>query len=210
MMCNAYNVYSQNKDGEIESKTNDRYREPFPARGGATLFKACFCPGKASVFGIEKQNQDVYNQEHLAALIEKSIITRKFKEFAGEKYEIINYTVTPSDGERAVYRTILEKFHEILHLYFNPIADKKKESQLNLVRQIQLLIKACSVPHKMSGYFGCGYPQKAITIEHKLRYELKGKVAIGCTSLDAVELYSRSLTIHFTPQSHKNLPRKLF
>ena len=197
MMCNAYNVYFQNKDGEIESKTNDRYREPFPARGGAVLFKACFCPGKASVFGIEKQNQDVYNQDHLAALIEKSIITRKFKEFAGEKYEIINYTVTPSEGERAVYRTILEKFHEILHLYFNPIADKKKESQLNLVRQIQLLIKACSVPHKMSGYFGCGYPQKAITIEHKLRYELKGKVAIGCTSLDAVELYTDFLTDRF-------------
>ena len=197
MMCDAYYVYFQNKDGEIEMKRNDRYLEPFPARGGSTLFKACFCPGKASVFGIEKQNQDVYNQEHLAALIEKTIITRKFKEFAGEKYEIINYTVTPSDGERAVYRTILEKFHEILHLYYNPIKDKKKESQLNLVRQIQLLIKACSVPHQMSGYFGEPYPQKAITIENKLRYELKGKVAIGCTSIDAVELYTNFLSERF-------------
>lgn len=197
MMCNAYYVHFQNKDGEIEMKRNDRYLEPFPARGGSTLFKACFCPGKASVFGIEKQNQDVYNQEHLAALIEKTIITRKFKEFAGEKYEIINYTVTPSEGERAVYRTILEKFHEILHLYYNPIKDKKKESQLNLVRQIQLLIKACSVPHQMSGYFGEPYPQKAITIENKLRYELKGKVAIGCTSIDAVELYTDFLSERF-------------
>lgn len=189
MMCNAAYVYHENKDREIVCDTNSYFRRPFPARGGSTLFKACFCPGKVTVFGIEKQNQDVYNQEHLAELIEKTIITRKFKEFAGEKYEIINYTVMPSDGERAVYQTILEKFHEILHLYYNPIADKKKESQLNLVRQIQLLIKACSVPNQMSGYFGEPYPQKAITIERKLRYEMRGKVAIGCTSLDAVELY---------------------
>lgn len=197
MMCNAPYAYKENKDREIECKLNPYCGVPFPARGGHILFKACFCPGKATVFGIEKQNQDVYNQEHLAALIEKTIITRKFKEFAGEKYEIINYTVTPSDGERAVYRTILEKFHEILHLYFNPMPDKKKESQLNLVRQIQLLIKACSVPHQMSGYFGDEYPQKARTIEHKLRYELHGKVAIGCTSLDAVELYTDFLTDKF-------------
>lgn len=197
LMCNAYNVYFQNKDGDIEHKRNDRYKEPFPARGGSVLFKACFCPGKATVFGIEKQNQDVYNQDHLAALIEKTIITRKFKEFAGEKYEIINYNIEPSEGERGVYQTILERFHEILHLYFNPIEDKKKESQLNLVRQIQLLIKACSVPHLMVGYSGESYPQKAITIERKLRYEILGKVAIGCTSLDGVELYTDFLTERF-------------
>lgn len=197
MMCNAYDIYSQNKEGDIERKRNDRYQEPFPARGGSQLFKTCFCPGKASVFGIEKQNQDVYNTHHLAELIEKSIITRKFKEFAGEKYEIINYTVKPSEGEKEVYRTILEKFQEILHFYFNPIEDRKKESQLNLVRQIQLLIKACSVPQKMIGYFGDGYPEKAKTIENKLRYELKGKVAIGCTSIDAVEMYTDFLTERF-------------
>lgn len=197
MMCDAPYAYHENKDREIECKTNPYFGRPFPARGGHILFKACFCPGKASVFGIEKQNQDVYNQQHLTKLIEKTIITRKFKEFAGEKYEIINYTVTPSEGEREVYNTIIKKFHEILHLYYNPIADKKKESQLNLVRQIQLLIKACSVPHQMSGYFGGKYPQKAITIENKLRYELKGKVAIGCTSIDAVELYTDFLGERF-------------
>ena len=29
------------------------------------LFRACHCPGKATVFGIEKQNQDVYNKDEL-------------------------------------------------------------------------------------------------------------------------------------------------
>lgn len=194
MMCYAPVVYFEDKEMNIERRSNDYYRQPFPARGGANLFRACFCPGKTTVFGIEKHNQDIYNRHSLSELIEKTIITRKFKEFAGDKYEIINYTVEPSEGERAVYRTIMEKFHEVLHLYFNPIADKKKESQLKLIRQIQLLIKACSVPQKMSGYFGDKYPEKAKLIERKLRYEMKNKVAIGCTTLDAVAMYSDFLS----------------
>lgn len=52
------------------------------------VFKSCHCPGKASVFGIEKQNQDVYNKDALAEMIAKTVITRKFKDFAGEKYEV--------------------------------------------------------------------------------------------------------------------------
>ncbi len=66
------------------------------------LFKACHCPGKASVFGIEKQNQDVYNKDELFSLIARTIITRKFKDFAGEKYKVRMHTVTPSDGEHEV------------------------------------------------------------------------------------------------------------
>lgn len=197
MICYAPTVYYEDKEMNIERRDNDYFRLPFPARGGANLFRACFCPGKTTVFGIEKHNQDIYNRHYLSELIEKTIITRKFKEFAGDKYEIINYTVAPSEGERAVYRTIMEKFHEILHLYFNPIEDKKKESQLKLVRQIQLLIKACSVPQKMSGYFGDKYPEKTKLIERKLRYEMKNKVAIGCTTLDAVAMYSDFLGERF-------------
>lgn len=198
MICYARDVYYENKEREIETETNPYYLQPFPARRGATLFKSCFCPGKATVFGIEKHNQDIYNQEYLTELINKTIITRKFKEFAGDKYEIITRTVEPGEGEREVYKTILEKFHEILYLYFNPMKDKKKESQLRLVRQIMLLIKACSVPQYMKGYYGEEYPQKAKKIEQMLKYEMHGKVAIGCTSLDAVGMYKEYLSGKFT------------
>lgn len=197
MICYAREIYYENKEREIETETNTYYLQPFPARRGATLFKSCFCPGKATVFGIEKHNQDIYNQEYLTELINKTIITRKFKEFAGDKYEIITRTVEPSQGEREVYKTILEKFHEILYLYFNPMKDKKKESQLRLVRQIMLLIKACSVPQNMTGYYGEGFPRKAKKIEQMLRYEMHGKVAIGCTSLDAVGMYKDYLSEKF-------------
>lgn len=197
MICYASRVYFEDKERNISEKYNEHCLRPFPARGGAKLFRASFCPGKVTVFGVEKHNQDIYNQTHLSELIDKTIITRKFKEFAGDKYEIINYTVAPKEGERAVYRTIMEKFHEILYLYFNPMTDKRKESHLKIARQIQLLIKACSVPHKMSGYHGDSYPEKAKLIGRKLRYELRGKVAIGCTSLDAVAMYQEFLKEHF-------------
>ncbi len=197
MICYAPRVYFEDKEHRIAEKYNEYCLRPFPARSGAKLFRASFCPGKATVFGIEKHNQDIYNQSHLSELIDKTIITRKFKEFAGDKYEIINYTVKPGEGERAVYRTIMEKFHEILHLYFNPMKDKKKESHFKIARQIQLLIKACSVPHRMSGYHGDPYPEKAKLIGRKLRFELRGKVAIGCTSLDAVAMYEEFLKERF-------------
>lgn len=48
------------------------------------------------------------------------------------------------------------------------------------MRQIKLLIKACSVPHLIEGYFGNGYPNKTVFIEKLIR-KILGKVAVGCT-----------------------------
>ena len=112
------------------------------------------------MFGIEKQNQDVYNKEELAELIGKTVITRKFRDFAGEKYKIRTHTVSPADGEREVYRVIIEEFCRICELYYNSTGDTKKDAGLRLMRQIKLLIKACSVPHLIEGYSGDGIPKK--------------------------------------------------
>ena len=93
MVCWSSRVYHENRDKEIEEDNNPHYGEPFPAFRGHVLFRACHCPGKSTVFGIEKQNQDVYNKEELAGLIGKTVITRKFRDFAGEKYKIRTHTV---------------------------------------------------------------------------------------------------------------------
>ena len=92
MICWCRSIYHENRDREIESENNPYYGQPFPAFRGHILFKACHCPGKASVFGIEKQNQDVHNKDELFSLIAKTIITRKFKDFAGEKYKVRMHT----------------------------------------------------------------------------------------------------------------------
>ena len=192
MVCWSPQVYHENKEREIEEENNTDYGSPFPAFRGHVLFRACHCSGKATVFGIEKQNQDVYNKEELSELIGKTVITRKFRDFAGEKYKIQTHTVSPSDGEREVYRVIIEEFCRICELYYNSTGDAKKDAGLRLMRQIKLLIKACSVPHLIEGYSGDGIPNKTKYIE-KLVRKIPGKVAVGCTSIAAFDLYENHL-----------------
>lgn len=196
MTCWCPKVYKQNRDGYIESCSNDGFGYPFPAYRGHTLFKSCHCPGKATVFGIEKQNQDIYNKDALSELIGKTIITRKFRDFAGEKYDVRTHTVVPSAGEREVYRVIIEEFCRICELYYNSTGDTKKDAGLRLMRQIKLLIKACSVPNHIEGYFGDEYPGKVYHIGRMIR-RTKGKVAVGCTSLAAFEMYAAYIRGHF-------------
>ena len=128
MICWSGRVYHENRDKEIEEENNPHYGEPFSAFRGHVLFRACHCPGKSTVFGIEKQNQDVYNKEELAGLIGKTVITRKFRDFAGEKYRIRTHTVIPSGGECEVYRVIIEEFCRICELYYNCTGDAKKDA----------------------------------------------------------------------------------
>lgn len=128
MICWSGRVYHENRDKEIEEENNPHYGEPFSAFRGHVLFRACHCPGKSTVFGIEKQNQDVYNKEELAELIGKTVITRKFRDFAGEKYRIRTHTVIPSGGECEVYRVIIEEFCRICELYYNCTGDAKKDA----------------------------------------------------------------------------------
>jgi len=196
MMCFCPEVFHEDKDRKVAGESNGYYGYPFPARGGAKLFQSCFCPVKTTVFGIEKQNQDIYNREHLVELIGKTMITRKFKEFAGEKYEVHTHTVLPHEGEIAVYRTILEEFCLICNLYFNTSCDSRRDAALRLVRQITLLIKACSVPHLMQGYTGGKYPSKSRKIAGLL-FGIRGKAAIGCTTLAALEMYQRFISERF-------------
>lgn len=196
MTCRCDSIYHENKDKEIECERNLHCGEPFPAFRGHVLFRACHCPGKATVFGIEKQNQDVYNKDELFDLIGKTIITRKFRDFAGEKYKIRTHTVSPSKGEHEVYRVIIEEFCRICELYYNSTGDTKKDAGLRLMRQIKLLIKACSVPHLISGYYGDDYPSKTRYIESLIR-KIPGKVAIGCTTLAAFDLYESYIRERF-------------
>ncbi len=196
MTCWCDSIYHENKDKAIECENNPHYGEPFPAFRGHILFKSCHCPGKATVFGIEKQNQDIYNKEELFELIGKTIITRKFCDFAGEKYRIRTHTVSPSKGEHEVYRVIIEEFCRICELYYNSTGDTRKDAGLRIMRQIKLLIKACSVPHLISGYYGENYPSKTRYIERLIK-RMPGKVAIGCTTLAALDLYESYIRKRF-------------
>ena len=72
MICWCSRIYHENRDREIEEDPNPHYGEPFPAFRGHVLFRACHCPGKATVFGIEKQNRTVraYRQDRHHAQVQ--------------------------------------------------------------------------------------------------------------------------------------------
>lgn len=197
LMCWCKNIYTEDRyTREITRQQNLDYGKPFPPRYGAQLFKNCFCPGKATVFGIEKRNQDIYNKDELARLNRKTILTRKFKEFAKDKYEVVHHSVEPGSGEKAVYATILKEFCRICYLYFNSTGDARKEASLRLVRQIMLMIRACSIPNKIVGYKGEPFPRKARCIADLIR-SMSGKVAVGCTTIEAMEMYADYLAFMF-------------
>jgi hypothetical protein len=188
MVCDCPTVYMVNKEGEIEEKDNTYFGEPFPARGGQKLWKACFSPSKTTVFGIKKDNQDVYNADSLRQIIEKTIITRKFEDIVGEKrHEVVTHRIQQNESEKEVYARIIEKFHEMLH-YFRRLENPRKDSMLMLIRQIQLLIKATSIPHRFKEYTGDGLPEKMKHIA-ELVSKFDEKVAIGTTYVDAVNEY---------------------
>ncbi len=197
MMCMCRDVYYEDRlTKSIYDRFNEKYGSPFPPRGGAALFRSCFNPGKATVLGIEKVNQDIYNRDELWRLISKTVITRTFKEIAGDKYTMLNNPVTPNESEMAVYRKVMDEFQDVCYQYFKNSGDTRKESSLRILRQIQLLIKACSVPQSMPGYDGDHRPTKPKAILKHID-SVEGKVAIGCTSYEALDMYVEYVSEHF-------------
>jgi hypothetical protein len=181
---------------KIREKTNKYFMQPFPARYGPGLFKACFNPAKSSVFGIAKHNQDIYNQEHLSGLISQAIITRKFREIAGDKYKVHTLKVQQTMDERHVYRKIITQLHSVIPEFFSSTGSSRKDSMLAIIRQLNLLIKATSMPQSFSFYHGDPTPSKAKGII-KWVDERNEKVAIGCTSIEAVDWYDAILRANF-------------
>ena len=64
------------------------------------------------------------------------------------------------------------------------------------MRQMKLLIRACSVPHLITGYYGDPYPGKTRYIESLIN-TIPGKVAVGCTTIASVDLYEEYIRKQF-------------
>lgn len=197
MLCECRYVYKFDKNMKLVENLNPFYMKPFPADHGQSLFKSCFSPHKITVFGIKKDSQDIFNMDHLQDLIEKTIITRKFKEIVGrEIYEIVNHKVQQNSAERDVYKVIVEQFFEMLYL-FRSTGNYRKDSMLRIIRQIQLLIKATSTPHQFKEYQGSDLPNKYLKIFGLLEDFKDEKVAIGTVFIDSAnDYYSRLTRMH--------------
>jgi len=219
MLCTCQTIYSEVRDKEkeisIQEKQNeDFFLKPFPADHGPNLFKACFNPSKATVFGIEKHNQDIYNQDSLTAMIKKTIITRLFKEIAGpDRYEIKSHILRQNDCEVMLYGKIIDELQIMIREYFESTGNERKDRMLQIIRQLNLLMKATSTPHTFKEYqdaqrskqsaevqnmplfrhltqdTGPELPNKYAYIENLVSERSAALVAIGCTTHEAVNMY---------------------
>lgn len=192
MLCTVVTRYREVKeDKSIKSFENEsHYYKPFCAKHGLSVFISCFNPSKKTVFGIEKNNQDVFNSKELIHILEKTLITRKFKDIAGDKYTIHNCTVKQSHEEKQIYKAIIEELNTLMPYFYSSTGNCKKDAMLRIIRQLQLLIKACTVPFEFPNYSRKNITPKAQYIIDFLNKKDNQKVAIGCTFKSALSYYN--------------------
>ncbi len=196
--CWAEKIYRTDKENNIVSVRNDKVGLPFPAYAGSTLFKACFCPQKSTVFGIQKDTQDVYNSELLKELIAKTIITRKFEEIVGEKkYSIHTHAIKQTEPEKKLYQILLSDFMKVCYDFYTSTGNARKEAALKLIRQIKALIKATSIPHLMHHYQGSEIPGKYDEVHRLINEWSTELVAIGTIFKETAGDYYKYLQHHF-------------
>lgn len=203
---NSINMISHNeqiyvedkKTKEIKEEYNSKYNKPFPPyKKGHTLFKRSFSPEKATVFGVGKQNQDIYNSDELKALIDKTMITRTFEDVSGKKlYEIIQNTCRFNSNENNLYKIIIEEFHRLSYM-FKSTGNAKKDSLLKIINQLNSLLKACVIPNSFKDYNSITMPSKAVKTLKMLNKWNNEIVAIGCTHIKTVNLYSKYIKEQF-------------
>lgn len=199
MLSESDEIYVEDKKTkEIKEQTNHYYMRPFPPyKKGHTHFKRSFSPEKATVFGVGKINQDIYNSEELGSLINKTMITRTFEEVSGKNiYKIIQNTTGFNSAESNLYRIVIEEFYRLSHM-FRSTGNSRKDSLLRIIQQLNSLLKACVTPNIFSEYKSSQLPSKAIeTIEMLSEWDNE-QVVIGCTHIKTVYSYASYIRNHF-------------
>lgn len=191
MMCLPKKIYKQDKKTkEIKGSENKRCDRPFDAYFGNSTFRSCFSPSKASVFGIEKKTQSIYNSDDLKKILDRSIITRTFEEVAGKKFKYNTSYIQPNVHERELQETIMNKFHQVCYNYFMSTGNSRKESYLRIIRMINLLIKSTSTPHLFSEWSGGNSLPTKYSKAFKMIYERADeKILVGCVGIESTQDY---------------------
>ncbi len=197
-MCHVDSIYRQDKKTkDIKKFNNKNNQKSFGALYGFGLFKSCFAPSKASVFGIQKDLQDIYNVGDLKRIIERTVITRTLEEVAGKKKQNHTIYVKPNSDEKLLQNEILENFHQICYTYFKSTGNERKESYLRIIRMINLLIKSTSTPHLMDEWIGQGLPTKYKKVVEMVNERPNEQILIGCVGIPATKSYYEEIKRNF-------------
>jgi phospholipid N-methyltransferase len=192
MIDNTYISYYEKTDKEtgkyISSKENDNWGNRFHPFYGQGQFQKAFQPSKATVFGMKKNNQDVYNKDVLLNILSYTMITRRFKDVVGDKFTIHQKTVKPTIPEYNLMQEIVDNLREVRSMYYNLSSNERINAGRRMLDLIRLLIKATSIPQKFVQYTGYGSSKMSAIMQH-IKKNPNTYVAIGCTYKEGVNVY---------------------
>jgi hypothetical protein len=199
MLSESRYIYQVNKDTkELGEVWNEYYMKPIPAyKKGYKLFSESHLPEKITVFGIGQKTQDIYNAEVLKTLIDKTIITRTFKEVTGKDlYEIIQETCYFNEAERELYRKVIEEFYDMKYL-FTSTGNLRKDRMLEILNQLLLMLKVCAIPHTFKEYRSTEQPNKIKKLLSMVKRFENERIAIGCRHIQTVYSYANAIKSRF-------------
>jgi hypothetical protein len=168
--------------------------KPIPAyHKGYKLFSESHLPEKITVFGVGQRTQDIYNADILKTIIDKTIITRTFEEVTGKKlYEIIQETCNFNTPEYDLYKKVIEEFHEMKYL-FTSTGNLRKDRMLEILNQLNLMLKVCAIPNNFKEYGSNLQPSKIKKMLSMLGNWNNERVAIGCRHIKTVMIYANAI-----------------
>lgn len=198
--CQFHYVFEKNKRDNIDKERitkieNDNYLKPYKNyKKGFTEFKENFCPDKFTVFGINKNTQNIYNEKELKNLLGYTVITRTFIEIAGKDITSIHQEqVEFTKDEINLYKKIMNEFQEFLK-YFKTFENNKKNSMLKILHQLNTLIKAASLPHIFKEYEGTEVSTKIKRVIEKCNLYKNENIVIGARHIETVAEYKKYLS----------------
>ncbi len=206
MYNNSFNMLSwcdkiyriDKESGEMYSEDNDYYGEPIPAyKKGYSLFSASHLPEKITVFGVGQRTQDIYNADALSEILAKTVITRTFEEITGKDIRRIHQVpVRFTEAEKAIYNQAIERFYEMRWNYFRSTGNSRKDSMMQLIQQILLLLRISAAPNSMSEYMG-DTPVKIQRVLSMAREWDNEIVAIGVRHKVVLDAYRTAIEAAF-------------
>ncbi|PZT57533.1 helicase [Paenibacillus silvae] len=189
-------VYVEDKKTkELRTELNEHYLKPYPQyHKGQKLFKESHIPEKITVFGVSQATQHIYNSDTLKALIDSTIITRTFEEITGRSIaNIVQSTCSFNNHEHNLYKKIIDEFYEMAR-NINKTGNSRKDRMLEIIQQLNMLIRSCSAPHLFKEYEGKGYSSKFENVFAKLSKWDNESVVIGCRFKKTVYSYANYIS----------------
>lgn len=199
MISWCYSIYKNEKANEkkgieegLNEYSNPYYGKPIPAyQKGYKLFSHSHLPEKITVFGVGKKTQDIYNADILSDIIKRFVITRSLAEIRGEDIRNIHQIpVVFNPEERAVYQKAVSEFYSMRNNYFASTGNSRKDSLMQIIQQITLLLRISAAPDTVLEYNG-GTPTKMKKIIELLNSKPNEIVVIGVRHKLVVDAYAK-------------------